>query len=833
MPLSAGDKLDPYEIVAPIGAGGMGEVYRARDSRLNRDVAIKVSLEKFSDRFEREARAVAALNHPNVCTLYDVGPNYLVMELIEGEAPKGPLPVEEALRIARQIGSALDAAHSKGIVHRDLKSANIKIKPDGTVKVLDFGLAKTADTPAGDPENSPTMTVSPTHAGMIMGTAAYMSPEQARGKSVDKRADIWAFGVVLYELLTGARPFHGEDLTEILASVVKDTPDLSKAPEKARRLLAKCLEKDPEKRLRDIGDAWELLEEPVAAAKRSVIWPWVAVAMLGAVLGVAGWLRPGRGQRSVTLSLLAPAGKEFVDAGSIAGTPEVSPDGSAVLYRERGGVYVRRLDSLDAKLVPGSEEVSTASFWSSDSTTVVYPGGGSPRQWRKVLLPDGAPQALAPSPTFSRGGGWSDTGTILVSMGNSLYASQPGNEEFRPLELPDRLGEGRNIYPEFLPATEDFLFCRHHANGDREEGEVYLATFRDGKGVNPSLLMKNATPARYTPAGDGRILFVRNDNLYSQRLNRGARKLEGEAQLVVRGVASAERADFSVARNGTIAWRPGTAAQSLITEFNRQGTVVSTSGQKTFALDVKLSPDEKQFLALRGTVSLFDVAQAGRIDLPKGVAWIGWFKRGSMLLGLRGEALVEMPAAGSGEIREIRKWERADLLGESVSSDGKEVLEATNPGQLLLSVRVEGTPEEVRPRELAKNASSGSFSPDGRWVMYRTGSNDAGGLYVQPFPGPGSRRQIVPKSVRAVWRGDGKEILYVDGDSLMSVAVEGSGDLTFRTPRKLFSGLRLPAGSVSNSVPLAVSSDGSRIFWLQALEQPESNVIHVRTGAVK
>src|ERR1035437_7864520 len=261
MPLSAGDILGPYEILGPLGAGGMGEVYRARDPRLNRDIAIKVSQERFSDRFEREARAVAALNHPNICTLHDVGPNYLVMELIEGESPKGPLPFEEALRIARQIADELDAAHEKGIVHRDLKPGNIKIKPDGTVKVLDFGLAKMIELTSGDPETSPTVTVSPTRAGMILGTAAYMSPEQARGKGVDKRTDIWAFGVVLYELVTGERPFKGDDLTEVLASVVKDSPDLSKCPPNLRRLMAKCLEKDPRRRLRDIGDAWELLTE--------------------------------------------------------------------------------------------------------------------------------------------------------------------------------------------------------------------------------------------------------------------------------------------------------------------------------------------------------------------------------------------------------------------------------------------------------------------------------------------------------------------------------------------------------------------------------------------
>ena len=258
MELKPGEKLGPYEILYRIGLGGMGEVWRARDPRLNRDVAIKISAHRFTDRFERESRAIAALNHPNVCILHDVGPNYLVMELVEGPTlaeriAQGPIPLEEALAIAKQIADALEAAHEKAIVHRDLKPANIKIKPDGAVKVLDFGLAK-AGVEADSGPNSPTMTLG-TQAGAILGTAGYMSPEQARGQSVDKRADIWAFGVVLYEMLSGKRLFDAGTLPDSLAAVLTRDPDLTPTPAKTRLLLARCLEKDPKKRLRDIGDA--------------------------------------------------------------------------------------------------------------------------------------------------------------------------------------------------------------------------------------------------------------------------------------------------------------------------------------------------------------------------------------------------------------------------------------------------------------------------------------------------------------------------------------------------------------------------------------------------
>src|SRR5512139_1971255 len=259
MTLAPGTKLGPYEILEPIGAGGMGEVYRAHDSRVGRDVAIKVSSEQFSDRFTREVHAVAALNHSNVCTLFDVGSNYLVMELVEGPTladriKQGPIPLEESLEIARQIADALEAAHEKGIVHRDLKPGNIKIRPDGTVKVLDFGLAKVEETAAVSLETSPTLSVAQTAAGVLLGTAAYMSPEQARGKPVDKRADIWAFGVVLYEMLTGRQPFAGETVSDVLAAVLTREPDWSALPADAAfvaGVLERCLERDPRRRLRD------------------------------------------------------------------------------------------------------------------------------------------------------------------------------------------------------------------------------------------------------------------------------------------------------------------------------------------------------------------------------------------------------------------------------------------------------------------------------------------------------------------------------------------------------------------------------------------------------
>ena len=393
MALRAGDKLGPYEIVEPIGKGGMGEVYRVRDTRLGRDVAVKVSAEKFSERFEREARTIASLNHPNVCTLHDVGPNYLVMELVEGltlaeRIQEGPMPLEEALPIARQIAEALEAAHEKGIAHRDLKPGNIKIKPDGTVKVLDFGLAKVGAGTAAvrNADDSPTLSIQATEAGVILGTAAYMSPEQARGKEVDKRADIWAFGVVLYEMVTGRRLFQGEDLTDTLASVVKVDPDLSAAPPQLHRLLKKCLEKDPRKRLRDISGVALLLEDDRAETPVRVetkpgikrwLWPVTVVAVLAAVTG---------GVVANTL-LRTPHGRVPPDLSAYKFTPisrdeaterhsAWAPDGKTIAYAASINgvlqVFTRELGSSVAAQITRVDKHASRPTWSPDGSTIYY-----------------------------------------------------------------------------------------------------------------------------------------------------------------------------------------------------------------------------------------------------------------------------------------------------------------------------------------------------------------------------------------------------------------------------------------------------------------------------
>src|SRR5215471_1694578 len=434
MPLSVGNRLGAYEVLAFIGKGGMGEVYRARDTKLKRDVALKVLPDAFAKdpgrmlRFQREAEVLASLNHPNIAHIYGVEERALVMELVEGESPKGPLPIEDAWKIALQIADALEYAHERGVIHRDLKPANVKVTPDGVMKLLDFGLAKafseTPDVASLDPENSPTVTLGATVAGTVMGTAAYMSPEQAKGKRVDKRADIWSWGVVLYELLTGERLFKGDEAADTLAQVLTKEPDWDLAPVRVQRLLQRCLEKDPKKRIRDIGDARYLLEnspappEPVPAPKRSwLAWTAAAVLAVTAAGSAALRLRPAPLPQVMRFEIHAPPGSTLP-----LGTPAISPDGRTVAFTVndpdgKRRIHLRRIDRIETRTLPGSEG-AVHPFWSPDGRSLAFTttpqghlkwidvGGGAARDLVETLAP--------------WQGAWSQGGEILCYWGGAM-----------------------------------------------------------------------------------------------------------------------------------------------------------------------------------------------------------------------------------------------------------------------------------------------------------------------------------------------------------------------------------------------------------------------------
>ena len=407
------------------------------------------------------------------------------------------------------------------------------------------------------------------------------------------------------------------------------------------------------------------------------------------------------------------------------------------------------------------------------------------------------------------------------------------------LKMPQDLRNGTARNPEFLPASDDFLFLFVPFREEDEATAVYLATLRQGKAMNTVMLLKNQTAARYTPAGGGHLLFVRNDNLYSQKLNFRSRKLEGQVELVAHGVASqpsmiVHRGDFSVARNGTIAWRPGRAALSQVTVFDRQGKLLGTTGRPGPYSDLVLSSDEKHVLVSgsEGRGWLMEVGQPGQLALPGSARWLGWSADGAQLIGFDDSGFVEMPATGSGDIRLLRRLEGHRFIRglPDLSSDGKNVLGRVVDG--IVSLQIEGTQAEATSiAVLARGETFGPrFSPDGHWFAYE--SRDSGEeLFVQPIGGAGLRTQIASDGGRVAWRRDGKEIVYYGRQGLMSVSVDAAGNqLRFGAPHVLFSGLRLPAGVIAASRPLAISRDGSRIFWVQGTEQPESNMIYVRTG---
>ena len=894
MAFAPGTRLGVYEVTALLGEGGMGQVYRATDTRLKRQVAIKIlppSLAGDADRlarFQREAEVLASLNHPNIAAIYGLeggdGVKALVMELVEGEdlsqrMARGAIPLDDALPIAKQIADALEAAHEQGIVHRDLKPANIKVRADGTVKVLDFGLAKATEASASGLQapalsQSPTITTpAMTQAGMILGTAAYMSPEQAVGTPVDRRADIWAFGVVLWEMLSGQRLFGGDTVVHTLADVLRrsiefDTLD---APVPIKTLLRRCLDRDAKTRLRDIGEARvalvRYLADPTSgtdvsrAPRHSYQWIGWAVAAILATIATIGWLRPrpeATGATAADLALtIAPTAGSITPVGDLHATPEISPDGSAVIfYRDiasagtGGGVQVRRLNTLTL------EPVSTGGFrnpgfWSPDSRSFVFSDGTN---LKKMRVPDGAPEIVANGVATMVGGSWSDNGTLLVagavSGGPGLHVVPAGGGVAKRVEF--SLKDTFFFYwPEFLPGSEDFLVMA--AASQIEESEIYLATLRDGRAADPVLLMKNATAVRYTPAGGGRILFVRNDNLYAQTLNRTTRTLEGGPELIQQRVASSPSfyaAHFSVSRTGVVAWRPGTAGLSQVTIFDRGGKEIGTAGPPSVVQTLRLAPDETRLLVgFNLTAWLLEPGRPGRQQLEQGTQGTFWSPDGSKLIDVipgSDSRVLERSVSGQGPVRELAKLPGMWFL-QDVSPDGKALL--LNRGILDTTVYSLSLDDvQLEPKSLlptGETIAHTRFSPDGRWIVYtasaagseRGGIYTGGGTFVLPYPGPGLPKQVTSRGNYPVWRKDGKEIVYLDEyqgqNYIWSVPLAARGnELQAGTPSPLFPA-RLPATTFGDLNFLAVSRDGSRFYIPQALEQPDSDVIHVRVGWAK
>jgi Tol biopolymer transport system component/predicted Ser/Thr protein kinase len=807
MPLSKGDRLGPYEILALVGQGGMGEVYRAHDPRLRRDVAIKIASQRFDERFEREARAIAALNHPNICQIYDVGPDYLVMELVEGPTLKerikeGAIPIDEALRIAEQMAEALAAAHERFIIHRDLKPDNVKIKDDGTVKVLDFGLAKIGVTPtARESEDSPTFSMTFTQPGVILGTAAYMSPEQARGKAVDARSDIWAFGVVLYEMLTARRLFRGEDLTETLASVVKEEPNLSAVPRKVRRLLEACLQKDPTRRLQAIGDRHFLLLEPGRQRFRW-LWPVIAgVTALGtAVLAWTHFREAPRALLSLRYQLTRPGDSGFTEF-------QLSPDGHYFAFVGQSAavdrLYVRALDSLQDREFPGTDG-ATYPFWSPDSAHIAFFSQGKLRQ---VAMAGGPATNIADAPD-ARGGTWGRDGSIVFApgvTGTLVRVSASGGAATRLLL--SRAGSGDRDsprFPAFLPDSDRFFYT---IEARTREGEgIYVGSLN---GDPPVRILPDLSITRFVPSPTshsmGYILFRRQTTLMAQAFDAAKLKTAGDAfplaDEVTEGSGNNGFADFTVATNGVLIYAAGgnPNQEREIVWLDRGGKRGKSVLKQKGITDFALSPDKTKLLyslanqAVPGDLWLRDVARgtSQRFTFGPFSAYSPVWSPDSTTAAFTVYPEDRLYAKRLDSAKEEAwKVNATNTYASSWSADAK-LLAFSQSGVTtkddLWLLPLEG---ERKPRifkQTPYNERSGEISPDGRWMVYGSDPSGRFEVYIEPMTPGGAQRQIsVEGGFSPHWRADGRELYFISDRSMMAVDVKPGPELTFSAPHKLF-----------------------------------------------
>jgi eukaryotic-like serine/threonine-protein kinase len=844
MVLQPGSTLGPYDVLSLIGAGGMGEVYRATDTRLRREVAIKISTEAFSERFEREALAVAALNHPNICTVHDVGANYLVMELIEGPTlaehlRQGPVPLDEALRIATQMAAALEAAHDRGIVHRDLKPANVKIKPDGCVKVLDFGLAKMGATLAAAPEQSPTFTVGATEEGMILGTAAYMSPEQARGKPVDKRTDIWAFGCVLYEMLTGKRAFAGTTLADVLAAVVTNEPDWTALPRGTPRLVAsllrRCLQKDPVRRLHDIADARLELQEAMfepeppdhhtsVRSHRSRVThaiPWI-VAMLCAMALVLTQVwsnRTAAPDRPVTrLELTLPAGVEpYVGPSAVA----FSPDGTrfAFVGIDAGTrqLYLRRLDEFDTVPVRGTVG-ATAIFFSPDGRSVAVIQ--TDQTMKKVSLDDGLVATLAHEVDYTTGGAWGADDRITFGRRGALWQMHmSGGVATQLTTLDAENGELLHTFPAAVAGGKGLLFATVTGAG-RGAAQIETLSLATGIPRRQKVVDAGTSPAY---VASGHLIFFREGTLLAAPFDEDRLRVMGPGVKLIDqiGVTTAGAPMLAVSRSGSMAYMSGTAESRLVW-VSRDGLeqpLTDTGRQYVFP---RLAPDGKHIVvSAGGDLWVQDTVRPTLARLTTeattGNSYGVWTPDGRVVLRTN-RGLYLMEADGSGRSQRIPETTTADYPN-SVSPDGETLIflrtTADKAGDLYM-LSLNGEP---RPRPLVSTKAhegGGQFSPDGKWIAYASDEFGQFQVFLRQFPGPDRKWLVSQAGKYVVWNRNGNELFYRDGNKMMAVNVSiRNGEPVFSMPRLLFE-QSYEFGTGQTTTNYDVSADGTRFVMVKS-----------------
>jgi eukaryotic-like serine/threonine-protein kinase len=822
MAITIGQKLGPHEITALLGKGGMGEVYRARDTRLNRDVAIKVLPDAFASdperiaRFHREAQSVAALNHPNIGAIYDVeeadGAKFLVLELVEGETladflQRGRLPLEETLNVAHQICEALEAAHQKGVIHRDLKPANVKITQDGKVKVLDFGLAKAFDSvPAsGNLSYSPTLTVAGTQAGVILGTAAYMSPEQAKGFNTDQRSDVFSFGCVLYEMLTGRATFDGDTVSDVLASVLKSEPDFSLLPDnlnpRIRNLLRRCLEKNPRRRWYAIGDVRleieniranpmaEASEQPVPVVLPKPSWKRVvpvllATLILGVVAGVSVWyFKPSTPLTITRFAVSLAEGQQFTNTGR--SVVAISRDGTQIIYVANRALYHRSMQELEARLIPGTDThtVVLNPVFSPDGRSVVF-FAGSDATLKRIAVTGGAAVTICPA-DGPFGMSWGTEG-ILFGQGSKgiMKVSENGGKPELIVSLKnDELAHG----PQMLPGGKAVLFTLTKSTGTDqwEKAQIVVQTVKSGE---RKTLIEGGSDARYLPTGH--IVYAFNGTLFAVPFDLARMQVMGGQVPVVEGVRRAGvtgTAQFSFSDTGSLIYVPGpissVGAQLSLVLMDRKGTLetrkvppkayefprVSPDG-KRIALGIEDGKDANVWIYdLAGTSAIRQLTVGGVNRYP---IWSADNQRVAFQSDREGDlAIFWQRADGSGTAERLTKPERGVAhIPDSWSPESPRFSFTAIKGPES-TVRIYSL-QDKKDTLFAQMPSAGlrwsAFSPDGHWLAYQSNETGRNQIWVQPFPATGAKFPIVGGG-HPFWSPDGKELFYNSGANQTSV----------------------------------------------------------------
>jgi Tol biopolymer transport system component len=875
-----GNTLAHYEITALLGRGGMGEVYRATDTKLGRDVAIKVLPHDWSDdperiaRFDREARTLARLQHANVASIYgfeaDAGTRFLVMELVEGQdlqqrIRSGPLSPRDAIDIARQIATGVEAAHEQGIVHRDLKPANVKITPAGEVKILDFGLARACvDDPASDAESSssPTITQALTGQGAILGTAPYMSPEQARGETIDGRTDIWAFGCVLYEMLTGGSPFQGRSVTDVLAEIMKSEPAWDELPEETpggiRALLWCCLQKNPRERLRDIGDARFYLDSPEPAI--AGIFPAVPessarhrtgirTAALAILILLVGTIAVVLGQRGTAAIDAAPTLRFVLDApedrpftppprgGSLA----LSPDGRRLAFvadsSDRATLWIRDMQSAQSMQLPGTEGASHP-FWSPDGQSIAY---FAHSQLYVVSTEGGKPQAICGT-NLGRGGSWSPDGTIVFAPTHDTglwRVDMPGGSPEPLTDLDGDRVETSHRWPFFLPDGRRFLYLAWSTQP--ENSAIYLG---DLDSSERRLLIPAQSNAILDPAGY--LIYSDGDQLLAVAFDTEQGEVTGQPLMIQSGIDESDLLEsaslpMTVSTNSILAYqafgdesRTSHVVELVRYDLNGERGAVIAAGIR----DPALSPDGRWIAGNRtapeNSFWLLDL-QAGTetkfvFDTSRNFMPV-WSPDGQRIVFASNRDgrydLYVKPANGStGE--ELLLSTEGTSLPTSWSRDGQLVLyqhlgENANEDLWILPMHEAGDPQLYLGTDAEE--IQGQFSPDGNWVAYCSNESGAWEIYVQPYPVTGGKWLVsADGGTQPRWQGDGKRLFYLSRDDyIVAVDIETSGDaLRASTPAPLFH-IPNPPGDASNTDEFVVSRDGKTFYATVNVDDEDKN----------